>query len=288
MGSDCDDAAALAVLHKLADRGEANILGVIYSSGTNPYGVGVCDAINTYYGRGDLPLGQYKNNDVGDPIDRFCKRIATDTKTFKNDVIDSAPEMLETYKQLLRAQPDNSVTLLTVGHPHPLYYLAADPEALNLVRYKVQRCVTMGGAPDTPQFEWNLCHETVTTYTANILRTWPTPHYISWAGEAIITGNRKLSSTPEDNPVREAFQLYDGALTKGRSSWDIIAVLFAVRPEMFKVEPGTLVQEKDFKVRWVDGPATSTRYRVIPKMTNAELESVCEELMAAPPGRFKL
>src|ERR1035437_801616 len=64
MGSDVDDAGALAVLHKLVDHGEAEIAGVIFSSGKNKYGIGVCDAINTWYGRGNLPLGQYKGNDV--------------------------------------------------------------------------------------------------------------------------------------------------------------------------------------------------------------------------------
>ena len=83
MGSDCDDAGALAVLHALADAGEVRILGVIFSSGKNRYGVGTCDAINTYYGRGDLPLGQYQGTDVGDPQDSYTKRIATDTKRFR-------------------------------------------------------------------------------------------------------------------------------------------------------------------------------------------------------------
>ena len=71
IGSDCDDAGALAVLHALADAGEIRILGVIFSSGKNRYGVGTCDAINTYYGRGDLPLGQYQGSDVGDPRDSY-------------------------------------------------------------------------------------------------------------------------------------------------------------------------------------------------------------------------
>ena len=33
MGSDCDDVGALALLHAYAELGEAEILGVIYSSG---------------------------------------------------------------------------------------------------------------------------------------------------------------------------------------------------------------------------------------------------------------
>ncbi len=50
MGSDVDDAGALALLHRLADLGEVELAGVIFSSGKNRFGVGVCDAINTWYG----------------------------------------------------------------------------------------------------------------------------------------------------------------------------------------------------------------------------------------------
>ena len=118
MGSDCDDAGALAVLNALADAGELKILGVIFSSGKNRYGVGTCDAINTWYGRGDLPLGQYAGTDVGDPRDSYTKRIAVDTERFGHDVVDKAPELVGVYKALLESQPDHSVTICTVGHPH--------------------------------------------------------------------------------------------------------------------------------------------------------------------------
>jgi len=47
IGSDCDDAGALAVLHALADAGELKILGVIFSSGKNRFGVGTCRWVNT-------------------------------------------------------------------------------------------------------------------------------------------------------------------------------------------------------------------------------------------------
>jgi len=112
MGSDCDDAGALAVLHALADAGEVRILGVIFSSGKNRYGVGTCDAINTYYGRGDLPLGQYQGTDVGDPKDSYTKRIATDTRLFGHDVVDEAPDLVAVYRRILASQPDHSVTIV--------------------------------------------------------------------------------------------------------------------------------------------------------------------------------
>lgn len=286
MGSDCDDAGALAVLHKLADYGEVKILGVIFSSGKNPHGVGVCDAINTYYGRGDLPLGQYKKDDIGDPLDRYCRRIATNTATYRHDVVDTAPELLRVYKDVLRAQPDKSVTILTVGHPHALSYLINDLEGLELARRKVKQCVSMGGAPDVPQEEWNLGRPGVESHVANILNNWPTPHYFSPAGADILTGHRKLPYTPQKNPVREAYLHYDRALENGRSSWDQLAVLYAARPHLFKVERGTLMQDKPSKVVWTNAHSDPPRFRVTPVLNQKELETLIEDLMSALPGNL--
>ncbi|MCA9428264.1 MAG: nucleoside hydrolase, partial [Candidatus Omnitrophica bacterium] len=66
MTGDCDDCGALAALHALADNGEVEILGCIASFGAVPYVAGCIDAINTYYGRGDLPIGA-EQSDFGRP-----------------------------------------------------------------------------------------------------------------------------------------------------------------------------------------------------------------------------
>jgi len=282
MGSDCDDAGAMAVLHTLADRGEANILAVIFSSGRNPYGVGVCDAINTYYGRGNLPLGQYKKDDVGDPRDSFSRVVATNTKTYGHDIVSTAPDLLEVYKKVLEKQPDNSVTMVTVGHPHALSHLIDDPAGLNLVRLKVVRCISMAGAPDTPQNEWNFCQPGMEKYVANVLKNWPTPHYFSPAGEEVITGNRKLPDTPRENPVREVYKHYNDALHKGRSSWDQLAVLAAVRPHLFHQTRGVLKQDDQYRLLWMSAETTARQYRVTPKLGKPEMELLVEDLMAAP------
>ena len=54
--TDCDDVGALAVLHALADLGEARILATM-SSSKNPDTAPCLDAINTWYGRPGLPIG---------------------------------------------------------------------------------------------------------------------------------------------------------------------------------------------------------------------------------------
>ncbi|MBN2294732.1 MAG: hypothetical protein JXM70_20050 [Pirellulales bacterium] len=278
MGSDCDDAGAMAVLHALADAGEVRILGVIFSSGRNRYGVGTCDAINTWYGRGDLPLGQYKGTDVGDPRDHYTKRIATDTKLFGHDIVNEAPDLVEVYKKILQDRPDHSVTIITVGHPHGLVHLMRDPRGADLVRAKVDRWVAMGTGG------WNFQAVGMSAYCEELLKKWPTPFYMSPSGKKVKTGNRLLPKTPKNNPVREAYRLWKTALTDGRSSWDQIAVLSFLRPELFKIEHhGRIERKADGEVVWnakIDNPK---HHLVTPKISTKEMSNIIEELMSRPP-----
>lgn len=280
MGSDCDDAGALAALNALADAGEVKILGVIFSSGTNRYGVGTCDAINTWYGRGDLPLGQYKGTDVGDPRDSYTKRVATDTKTFGHDIVDEAPDLIDVYKSLLESQPNESVTICTVGHPHGLVHLLRDKRGEELVRVKVKRWVAMGTGG------WNFQAMGMSEYCQELLDKWRLPFYISPSGRSIKTGNRLLPKTPKTNPVRESYRLWGKgtAITEGRSSWDQIAVLFVARPELFTVEStGRVERLADGKVVWNPKVNRSNHHLVTPRPSDDEMAGIIEELMAREP-----
>ena len=280
MGSDCDDAGALAVLHALADAGELRILGVIFSSGKNRHGVGTCDAINTYYGRGDLPLGQYQGTDVGDPRNSYTKQIAMDAKRFGHDTVDKAPDLVATYRSILVRQPDLSVTICTVGHPHGLVHLLRNPRGERLVRAKVKRWVAMGTGG------WNFQQMGMTDYCQELLEKWPMPFYISPSGKAIKTGHRLLPGTPETNPVREAYRLWNKgtAITKGRSSWDQVAVLFVARPELFTLErTGRVERLADAKVIWNPRVDSPNHFMVTPRLAIDRMAEIIERLMARRP-----
>jgi hypothetical protein len=153
MGSDCDDVGALALLHHFASLGKADILAVIYSSGAIPYGAGVVDAINTYYGRPEIPVGAYHGHDFGDPVDKMgAEKLASDTATFKHQIIlnSDATEQTALNRQVLAGQPDTSVTYITIGHTRGLCELLKSPpdtiSALSgreLIEAKVKRWVAL-------------------------------------------------------------------------------------------------------------------------------------------------
>ncbi len=108
---DVDDAGALAVLHALADRGEAEILATLISA-RNEW-VGPClDAINTWYGRPDLPIGYQRGQEFGYRNAKDPQREATSlyaeavAKRFPHDLKRSsdAPEAATLCREILESR----------------------------------------------------------------------------------------------------------------------------------------------------------------------------------------
>ena len=65
ISTDVDDVGAVAVLHSLADRGEARILGMMISSG-DPWSASCLSALNTFFNRPHIPIGVVKGKSVTD------------------------------------------------------------------------------------------------------------------------------------------------------------------------------------------------------------------------------
>ena len=203
MESDVDDVGALALLHVLADLGEARILAVMVSA-ANPSSAACANRINTYYGRGDLPIGNVKGEPVTRPSrpgeavlrdSRYARQIA---EAFPGALRDGneAPDATVLYRRILAEQPDRSVVIVTIGYKTNLRnLLASEPDqhsdlgGVDLVRRKVARWVCMGGDFSKRQTEANLVWDApASTYA---LDHWPTPIVFSgWEiGAAIHTGS---------------------------------------------------------------------------------------------------
>jgi hypothetical protein len=306
LAEDVDDAGALAVLHALADRGEAEILGVMVSSKNES--VGPCaDAINTWYGRPDLPIGyqhghQYGYRNPTDPDrDTPSKYAEAVARAFPHDLQRSsdAPEAAALYRRLLAAQPDRSVTIVTVGFltnlrnlldSRPDAYSPLDGEAL--VRQKVKQWVCMGGIFPGGTFpdgggEYNVMWDTSASVRA--VNDWPTPVVFSGfeIGARIKVGAR-LKNTPEGNPVRACYLHYNGL--QDREAWDLTAVLYAVRGAgdyWTLSEPGLCLMHARVPHgfnEWIPAPQKQHRY-LIEKMPPAELGRVLEGLAIQAPRR---
>jgi len=306
LAEDVDDAGAIATLHALADRGECEILGILVSS-KNEWSAPCVDAINTWYGRPNLPVGYQRRHVYGyrntkDP-DRATPSNYTEAvaKAFPHRLQRSsdAPDAALLCRRLLAAQPDGSVTFVTVGFLTNLAALLDTPpdehsplDGEALVKRKVKQWVCMGGIFPSGRFpdgqgEYNLMYDTIASVRA--VNDWPTPVVFSGfaIGAAIKVGAR-LRETPEANPVRACYQHYNGL--QNREAWDQTAVLFAVRGarDYWKLsEPGLSLMHARVSHGyhdWIPTPLKLHRY-LIESMPPAEVGKVIEELMLAPPRR---
>jgi len=148
MDGDCDDVAALALLHVLADRGEATVLATI-ACGRNAWTPACMSAINTYYGRGDVPVGRAAPGAVDRPS-KYTQAVA-DHCPHKLQKADDAEDAVALYRRVLAAQPDQSVVIATVGFHTNLAALLKSPAAgdqpagVDLIRQKVRLWACMGG-----------------------------------------------------------------------------------------------------------------------------------------------
>lgn len=287
MDSDCDDAGALAMLHALADRGEARILGVMMSdpNGDSPR---CTDAINTWYGRGDVPIGVRKPGG-GPASSKYARQIGEE---FPNDFDwEAAPQAVTAYRRLLAAAADRSVVIISIGTLDNLADLLASPPDAHsrlpgreLVRRKVRLWSCMGGHyPAGKDAEHNF--KFGGAKTAKAVEGWPTPILFSgWElGNRLVTGAR-WPEQPDPNPIRRAYQLYLKP-GRGRASWDQTSVLAAIRDPStwWTVRRGGYNHVfEDGRNEWRPAPDRDHAY-LVEKAPPEEVVRVIEELMMVPP-----
>ena len=291
-GNDCDDTGALAILHQMAYNGEAEILATMYPM-PDEFGASAIDAVNTYYGKPNIPVGTYKGSYEykGQHNDYYNSLL---TNSFPNDLKSgkNAPDAVSLYRRILVSQPDRSVTIVVVG-PQRLVadLLLSKPDSISkldgmaLVKKKVKQLVSMGAEYPKGE-EWNI--KLSPDASKLVAEKWPTTVVYSGfeIGVAIMTGERLVTETPEISPIRMAFATNpDLDAKKNRHSWDQTAVLFAVRglKDYWTMGSGTIQIQDDGKNNWVAGG--KTRKYLIAKKPVPEMKKVIEDMMVAPPKK---
>lgn len=274
MESDVDDVGALAMLHGLADKGEAEILGTMVCS-LNPWSVPTVDAVNTHFKRPDIPIGAVKTLGVY----RNSKYARIIAEEYPQDIGlgEEAPDAITLYRKILESQPDQSVVVVTVGYLTNLsYLLKSTPDTisplsgLELVRKKVKHLVCMGGRYPYQQdpAKWGNFKPDpgAVQYVA---RHWPTLIMFTGGGDfanLIQTGTQTFNYAPASNPVSRAYDVFLKGWRDWHHSADLIAVYVAVRgwEEFFQLhtqgynhifEDGTLMwrlQPDDPRHQYID------------------------------------
>jgi hypothetical protein len=288
IGPDVDDAGAVAALNALADQGKVRLLGMACCT-SSEWGAPCLDALNTYYGRPDIPIGTFKGGGFLTES-AYNRQVA---EKFPNDLKSglNAEDATALYRRILAREADGSVVMCAVG---PLNNMArlltslpdqySPLEGRGLVAQKVKLFVSMGGKfPSGKEFNFYEAGYS----TQRVVDEWPTPVIFSGfeIGDKIFTGKRLDTETPADNPVRAAYALFPG-VGKDRESWDITAAVAAVEgpgiywslsgPGKATMDPATGANG------WFDRPTGKHRYLVarepIPRVKDG-----IESLMVRPP-----
>ncbi len=293
MGPDYDDVGAIAVLHALADSGECELLATLASDG-HPMIAPTIEVYNRFFGRAELPVG----------IPSAEAPAFTAPNNWNDTIVNAfAPELrnkeypraVSVYRKVLAAQPDHSVTIVTVGFLSNISDLL-DSEAdeyselngVDLVNAKVSQLVSMaGGFPDGNEFNVNQ-HAAA---SVNVFAKWPKPILFSGfeIGNEIFTGGKVAQLEMEDNPVVQGYaynlRTYTEEGEANRQSWDQTAVLAAIRnPEdYFDVNgPGTFIVHEDGSNAWTT-EKNSEHYFLVHKYPFQQIADIIEAMMCHQP-----
>jgi len=238
MGNDVDDALALAMLHALESRGECRLLGVTVTK-DNPWAAVYVDLVNTFYGRGQIPVGMVKGSGVTPESSRMIqepaeRRRADGTLVYPRRLASGAEavEAVALLRRLLAAAQDGSVVIVQVGFSTNLARLLDAPADLELVKRKVKLLSVMAGNFAQPKAEFNVQKDTASA--RKLFELWPGDIVASGfeIGEAMKFPAARIEKDfawAADHPVVDAYRAYM-KMPYDRQTWDLTAVLYAVRP----------------------------------------------------------
>lgn len=239
IGNDVDDVLALAMIHTLEKRGACKLLAVTVSKDERK-AAEFTDAVNTFYGKPDIPIGLVRNG-----AEKGAGKFLKLADEYPHDLKGEIPDAVELLRKTLAAQPDGSVTLIQVGFFTNLARLldtAPDQHSpfkgVDLIKRKVKALSIMAGAFQSIEDNNRYCEYNVIKdipAAKKLADEWPTP--IVWSGFEIgVAAAYPHQSIEQDynyverHPVKESYYLYNPP-PHDRPTWDLTSVLVAVQPE---------------------------------------------------------
>ena len=247
MGNDIDDALALDMLFKYKDEGKINLLGIMVNKDYR-YAPEYIDIMSTWYGYPQIPIGIFKQGETlslsGNNYTKMISEMQTNGQAlFKRTITDyeSLPKASILYRKLLSEQPDNSVTIISVGFSTNLALLL-DTQAdeyssltgAELVAAKVKLLSVMGGSfTEEPYVEYNI--ENDKDAARKVFAAWASPIVVSpfELGNSIHYPAHSIENDfqwAEYHPMIEGYKLYD-KMPYDRATWDLTSVLYACEPD---------------------------------------------------------
>lgn len=307
IGADIDDALALAMIHAFEARGDCRLLAVTLTN-AHPLSAPLVDAINTFYGRPDIPIGLARNGLVrGSPYLEVARLHDGGHLRFPRKVQDTGaglPDAVHVLRKVLVAQPDHSVVISQVGMSSNLADLLASKadgisplDGKELARRKVKLVSIMGGAfvpidGNRHYGEYNIKMDLPAS--RKLAAQWPTP--IVWSGFEIglavpypaVSIERDYTYV-KHHPIAEAYRRYS-KMPYDRPTWDLTAVLYAIQPDRGYFDlslPGRVTVQKDASTTFTPAVDGLHRYLILRPGQRARVQEALVQLASQPPLKGK-
>ena len=204
------------------------------------------DVMNTYFGHGDVPVGLVRDG-IKEPKVWIDYAHVADTKDgegqpmFSRSIADysSLPDGWRLYRRLLAAQPDHSVSIVSVGFVTCLaQLLASEADAysllsgVELVRRKVKCIYLQGGVfGEAEEPDFNFAQGI--TFAKTFFSLWPQEVDMVFSP---MEAGQDVEYTPEQviadvswtdaHPIKQVYMQCD--CNTGQRMWDVMPVVQAV------------------------------------------------------------
>jgi len=254
MGPDIDDAVALAMLHGYQDAGKIEIAAVTVSRGSDTAAKYI-DAVNTKYGRPNIPIGIYRGGTVS-AVQVNNDQFTNVADEYSHDVAQSPiPDSYKLIRKVLANAAGRRVLVIQTGFSGSLSSLmdsGADAySSLNgrdLVNATVDKLYMAGARFDSSgEPEFNIKFDV--SSARNLFRKWPKDIVVmGWevGAKLLYPYDRGIKAKyPDKNhPVRRAYEYPEQPLSwhisldrnpppehYNMASWDLTPIMQAIEPE---------------------------------------------------------
>lgn len=307
MGNDVDDALALDMIYKYLDDGKIKVLA-ISSNKESPYSTEYIHLMNHWYGYPNLPIAKVVNGiDSENDARKYAEFVSLQKDEngklmFERPEFDYAhvPESVGLYRKLLSEQPDNSVTLVSVGFSTNIYrLLVSQPDEISklsgndLIKKKVKVLSIMAGSFGEKKIpEYNVVKDIPAAQL--IANEWPTP-VVFTPFEAGIAVKYPAVSIENDfkwvkyHPVVEAYKHYLD-MPYDRPTWDLISLIYIVensRDYFSESAKGKITVDDKGYTSFTEQAPGNHIYLTVDSIQSEKLKNRFVELITAKPKNRK-
>ena len=281
IGSSTDDLFTMMMLYRYQEQNKCRLLGVVVDREGEACAA-CADVMNTYFGHGDLPVGLIRDGIRNPAVWIDYKALPTHTDSdgnlmFQRSVADysTLPDGWQLYRQLLAAQPDHSVSIVSTGFVSCMAQLlqsGADSysslDGVELVRRKVKCLYLMGGVfGESEEPDFNLSQGI--DFAKTFFRLWPQEVDIIFSPQEV---GENIEYVPDSviadidwtdrHPIKQVYINYN--CNTGQRMWDPMALINAVEGDsLFALSPrGTVTFTDRAETIFTPSLAGNCRYQL--------------------------